>query len=207
MGATSGSPPRGITSWTCSVWRSKRANNLPSLPLEQILQSFCPAGLDPANFSGHFFAAYLGRRLMTHATWSNEARIQRGLDLVGCPPTNFCRLMGIGKTRFLETLGGTSRGFDDEEAQKFLSFLERLHDLQAAVNEATRDPGTGLTARIPLDFSRVEQIATALACRLAQKICLEDGDHSLDQVAQDAMNALGRGAHALRATKILMEAK
>jgi hypothetical protein len=144
---------------------------------------------------------------MTHATWSNEARIQRGLDLVGCPPTNFCRLMGIGKTRFLETLGGTSRGFDDEEAQKFLSFLERLHDLQAAVNEATRDPGTGLTARIPLDFSRVEQIATALACRLAQKICLEDGDHSLDQVAQDAMNALGRGAHALRATKILMEAK
>jgi hypothetical protein len=144
---------------------------------------------------------------MTHATWSNEAQIQRGLDLVGCPPTNFCRLMGIGKTRFLETLGGTSRGFDDEEAQKFLSFLERLHDLQAAVNETTRDPETGKTVQIPLDFSRTEQIGIALATRLAQQICLEEGDRSLDQAAQDAVNALRRGAHALHATKILMEPK
>jgi hypothetical protein len=129
---------------------------------------------------------------MTHPTWSNEARVQRALDLVGCPPTNFCKLIGVGKTKFLEALNGTGRGFDDDEAQRYLSFLERLHELQNAINETTSDPVTGLSARIPLDFSRTEQIATALACRLAQKICLEDNDHTLDEAAQDSVNALRR---------------
>ena len=198
MGATSGSPPRGsLPGRAASGARSARI----LFPRCSPWSRFCSLSAQPvypANFSGHFFAAYLGRRLMTHATWSNEARIQRGLDLVGCPPTNFCRLMGIGKTRFLETLGGTSRGFDDEEAQKFLSFLERLHDLQAAVNETTRDPETGKTVHIPLDFGRTEQISIALATRLAQKICLEDGDRSLDQAAHDAVNALRRGVGGVK---------
>jgi hypothetical protein len=130
---------------------------------------------------------------MTHATWSNEAQIQRALDLVGCPPTNFCKLIGIGKTKFLEALSGTGRGFDDDEAQKFLSFLERLHELQSAVNETTRDPESGTTVHIPLDFGRTEQIGNALATRLAQKICLEDNDHSLDEAAQGSVNALRCG--------------
>lgn len=145
---------------------------------------------------------------MTHATWSNEARIQRALDLVGCPPTNFCKLIGVGKTRFLEALGGTGRGFDDDEAQQFLSFLERLHELQSAINETTRDPATGQTARVPLDFSRTEQIATALACRLAQKICLEDGDHTLDAAAAYALaNVAGTDRKQREKTENLTEKK
>jgi hypothetical protein len=146
------------------------------------------------NSFGHFFAAYSGRRLMTHATWSNEGRIQRALDLVGCPPTNFCRLMGIGKTRFAEAMSRTGRGFTDDEARAILSFLERLHDLQSAINETTRDPESGSVVHVPLDFTRTEQIGNALATRLAYQVCREDNDQSLDAAAQDSLNALRRGA-------------
>ena len=133
-----------------------------------------------------------------HSTWSNEARIQRALDSVGCGPTNFCKLVGCGRTRFQEAMNGTGRGFDDEEAQRYLSFLERLHDLQSAINETTRDPETGVTASIPLDFTRVEAIGNALATRLAQKICLEDGDHALDEAANRAVGELRRGSSGVK---------
>jgi hypothetical protein len=132
----------------------------------------------------------------THAAFSNEAKIQRGLDLLGCAAVNFCKLAGIcGKTRFMEAMNGIpGRHFNDKDAQALLSYLERLYDLQSAVDDTTRDPRTGQTVHVPLDFTRHEEIGVALTIRLAQTVCLEDDDHTLDAVAERATNALRSGA-------------
>jgi hypothetical protein len=129
---------------------------------------------------------------VTLAAFSNEAKIQRGLDLLGCASVNFCSLVGIcGKTRFMEALNGLSgRHFNDHDAQTFLSYLERLYELQRAIDETTRDPKTGQTIHIPVDFTRFEEIGNALTIRLAQTVCLEDDDHQLDAVAERATNVL-----------------
>jgi hypothetical protein len=126
------------------------------------------------------------------AAFSNEAKIQRGLDLLGCAAVNFCNLVGIcGKTRFMEAMNGVpGRHFNDKDAQEFLSYLERLYDLQRAVDDAARDPKTGRTIHVPMDFTRYEEIGEVLAIRLAQAVCLESDDHALDVAAQRATNSL-----------------
>jgi hypothetical protein len=125
-------------------------------------------------------------------TFSNERKIQRGLALLGCSPSAFCKLAGVcGKTRFMEAMNGLpGRHFSDTEAQALLSFLERLWELQAAVDEASRD-AFGRTSHVPLDFTRGEEIGNALTIRLAQKCLVEDGDHALDTAAELAIRALG----------------
>jgi hypothetical protein len=85
--------------------------------------------------------------------------------------------------------GIPGRHFSDQDAQVCLSYLERLYELQCAVDDTTRDPRTGRTTHVPLDFTRYEEIGEALAIRLAQTVCLEDNDHQLDAVAQRAMKA------------------
>jgi hypothetical protein len=126
------------------------------------------------------------------AAFSNEAKIQRGLDLLGCAAVNFCNLVGIcGKTRFMEAMNGVpGRHFNDQDAQACLSYLERLYELQRAVDDTTRDPRTGRTIHIPMDFTRYEEIGNALTIRLAQTVCLEGDDHALDVAAERAINSL-----------------
>jgi hypothetical protein len=127
------------------------------------------------------------------AAFSNEAKIQRGLDLLGCAAVNFCSLVGIcGKTRFMEAMNGVpGRHFNDQDAQTFLSYMERLYDLQNAIDDAARDPKTGGTIHVPMDFTRYEEIGEVLAIRLAQAVCLEGDDHALDAAAERAIKALG----------------
>jgi hypothetical protein len=126
------------------------------------------------------------------AAFSNEAKIQRGLDLLGCAAVNFCSLVGIcGKTRFMEAMNGVpGRHFSDQDAQACLSYLERLYELQRAVDDTTRDPRTGRTIHIPMDFTRYEEIGNALTIRLAQTVCLEGDDHALDIAAERAISSL-----------------
>jgi hypothetical protein len=133
--------------------------------------------------------------MSTHAplaAFSNEMKIQRGLDLLGCASVNFCSLVGVcGKTRFMQAMNGEAgRHFSDHDAQTFLSYLERLYELQRAIDETTRDPKTGTTSHVPMDFTRYEEIGNALTIRLAQTVCLEDDDHQLDAVAARVTNAL-----------------
>jgi hypothetical protein len=122
-------------------------------------------------------------------TLSNEARILRGLNLLNCPPTNFAKLAGIPKTRFLQGLNGEpGRAFSDEDAQRYLSFIEKLFELQVAVDELAKD-ANGKVKHLPLDWSRFNEIGDALVIRLAQQVCLETGDHQLDEVAARALKA------------------
>jgi hypothetical protein len=124
------------------------------------------------------------------ATLSNEAKIERGLALLGCSAAAFCKLAGIcGKTRFMEAMNGLpGRHFSEREAEALLFCLEQLWELQAAVDEASRDE-RGRTTHVPLDFSQYDRIKDALTIRLAQKCLKEEGDSSLDAAAQRATKA------------------
>jgi hypothetical protein len=105
------------------------------------------------------------------------------------PPSIFCKLGGFPRTRFEQGLRGEpGRSFGDDAAQRYLSFLEKLFNLQLAADELTRDKN-GLIKHLPLDWSKVDQINDALVIRNAQEICWETNDHQLDAVAERALKA------------------
>jgi hypothetical protein len=43
------------------------------------------------------------------AIHSNEAKIERTLKQLGCAAQNFCRIAGVGLTRFLQGVNGGAR--------------------------------------------------------------------------------------------------
>ena len=122
------------------------------------------------------------------ATHSNEARIAHTLKQLGCAAQNFCKIAGVGLTRFLQALNALpGKHFSDEQAAHLLEVLGELYELQLDVDAIT---GT----HVPINFVRIDDVLTALTIRRVAKIAAETNDHALDE-------------HALRATKILMETK
>jgi hypothetical protein len=114
---------------------------------------------------------------------SNEGRIAKALAQLGCPQTNFAKLANIPKTAFLNAMHGLPGcALSDETAQKALSFIERLWELQTAVDQLAK-------AHLPLDWGKYDQIGDALVVFQAKEICLETGDHQLDQAAEHALKA------------------
>jgi hypothetical protein len=123
------------------------------------------------------------------ATHSNEGKIQRGLEHLGCAARNFVLITNtVGLTRFMEGLNAVAgRHFSDAAAERMLEVLGEMYELQIDLD--------GLTgAHIPIDFSKVDAVTTALTIRRVAKIAAEENDHALDE-------------HALRATSALMERK
>ena len=61
------------------------------------------------------------------ATHSNEGKIQRGLEHLGCAARNFVLIANtVGLTRFMEGLNGVpGRHFSDAAAQRMLEVLGR----------------------------------------------------------------------------------
>jgi hypothetical protein len=123
------------------------------------------------------------------ATHSNEAKIQRGLEHLGCAARNFVLIAKtVGLTRFMEGLNGVpGRHFCDQDAQRMLESLGELYELQIDVDAVNG-------SHIPIDFSKVDAVGTALTIRRVAKIAAEENDHALD-------------AQALRATTALTERK
>jgi hypothetical protein len=122
------------------------------------------------------------------ASHSNEAKIARTLTQLGCASQNFCRIAGVGLTRFLQALNGVpGRHFSDEHAIHLLEVLGEVYELQLDVDRMAN-------AHIPINFTRVDAVMTALTIRRVAKIAAETNDHTLD-------------AHALRATTALVERK
>ena len=123
------------------------------------------------------------------ATHSNEGKIQRGLEHLGCAARNFVMIAGtLGLTRFMEGLNGVpGRHFSDATAGRMLEVLGEMYQLQIDLDAVNG-------AHIPIDFSKVDAVVTALTVRRVARIAAEDNDHALD-------------AHALRATTALMERK
>ena len=122
------------------------------------------------------------------AIHSNEAKIARTLTQLGCAAQNFCKIAGIGLTRCLQALNAVpGKHFSDEQAAHLLEVLGEIYDLQLDVDRMAN-------SHVPINFTRVDDVLTALTIRRVAKIAAETNDHALDE-------------HALRATKILMEAK
>jgi len=65
-------------------------------------------------------------------THSNEAKIQRGLEHLGCAARNFVLIANtIGLTRFMEGVNGVpGRHFSDAAAQRMLEVLGEMYELQ-----------------------------------------------------------------------------
>jgi hypothetical protein len=123
------------------------------------------------------------------ATYSNERKIQSGLEHLGCAARNFVLIANtVGLTRFMEGLNGVpGRHFSDANAQRMLEVLGEMYELQIDLDAVN---GT----HIPIDFSKVDAVDTALTIRRVAKIAADENDHVLDELA-------------LRATTALMERK
>jgi hypothetical protein len=122
------------------------------------------------------------------ASHSNEAKITRTLTQLGCAAQNFCRIAGVGLTRFLQGINAEpGKHFRDDYATHLLDVLGELYELQVDVDRMAN-------AHLPINFTRVEDVLTALTIRRVAKIAAEENDHRLD-------------AHALSATTALMERK
>jgi hypothetical protein len=111
------------------------------------------------------------------------------LEHLGCAARNFVLISNtVGLTRFMEGLNGVpGRHFSDAIAERMLEILSDMYELQIDLDAVNG-------AHIPIDFSRVDVITTALAIRRVAKIAAEENDHTLDE-------------QALRATRILTEKK
>jgi hypothetical protein len=122
------------------------------------------------------------------ASHSNEAKIARTLTQLGCAAQNFCKIAGVGLTRFLQALNAVpGRHFSDEQASNLLEVLGELYELQLDVDAIAK-------SHISINFTRVDDVITALTIRRVARIAAEDNDHTLD-------------SQALSATKNLMEQK
>ena len=122
------------------------------------------------------------------ATHSNEAKIERTLTQLGCAAQNFCKIAGVGLTRFLQAVNGEpGKHFRDEDAAHLLAVLGELYELQVDVDGIAN-------AHIPINFTRVDAVMTALTIRRVARIAAEENDHAVDE-------------QALRATTALMERK
>ena len=120
-------------------------------------------------------------------THCNEAKILRGLEHLGCAARNFVLITNtVGLTRFMEGLNGVpGRHFSDAVAERMLEVLGEMYQLQIDLDAVN---GT----HIPIDFSKVDAVTTALTIRRVARIASEQNDHTLD-------------AQALRATKSVKE--
>ena len=120
------------------------------------------------------------------ATHSNEAKIARTLAQLGCAAQNFCKIASVGLTRFLQALNAVpGRHFSDQQASHLLEVLGEMYELQLDVDAITK-------SHVPINFSRVDDVLTALTIRRVAKVAAEENDHTLD-------------SQALRATTVLME--
>jgi hypothetical protein len=119
------------------------------------------------------------------ATHSNEGKIQRGLEHLGCAARNFVLIAKtIGLTRFMEGMNGVpGRHFSDANAERLLELLGEMYELQIDLDAVS---GT----HIPIDFSKVDAVETALTVRRVAEIAREENDHALDAQALSATTAL-----------------
>lgn len=142
-------------------------------PEECLGRSFC------SNLVDEYFHG--GPLLATH---SNEARIVHTLKQLGCAAQNFCRIAGVGLTRFLQALNAVpGKHFADQQAAHLLEVLGEMYELQLDVDAITK-------THVPINFARVERVLTALAIRRVAKIMAEENDHTLDSQALGATKSL-----------------
>jgi hypothetical protein len=118
------------------------------------------------------------------ATHSNEGKIAHTLTQLDCAAQNFCRIAGVGLTRFLQGINAEpGKHFSDAYAAHLLDVLAELYELQLSVDAIA-------SSHVPINFTRVDDVLTVLAIRRVAKIMAEENDHTLDSRALSATTAL-----------------
>ena len=109
---------------------------------------------------------------------SPAGKIRDRLKLLDCGQPAFVKIDGkIGQTRLYEGLAGI-KPLDDTTAERLLALVNEMVALQEAVG-------------LPLNWAaNTEKIRAAVAMRRVQRLMNEQGDHSLDQVADQAAKRL-----------------
>jgi len=123
------------------------------------------------------------------ATHSNEGKIQRGLEHLGCAARNFVLIANtVGLTRFMEGLNGVpGRHFSDAAAQRMLESLGELYELQIdvdAMNGAHRDAANPRfrQCRIPSKGGKPAR-SDAWSDRSGEEALRNDSRHEHDRLA------------------------
>jgi hypothetical protein len=130
-------------------------------------------------------AAKVGRQVeeFMRAAFAPESVIDQALRDLECSGRSFRSIafqngVKIGDTSFKEVLADHTRSFDRDLAGKLLDVLKQMRSLQREVGNA------------PVDWSRTDKVATALALRRHAQAMREEGDHSLDGFAERATQAV-----------------
>ena len=94
---------------------------------------------------------------MAVPTFSPEGRMIERLRKLDCAESSFAKIViGIaGKTRIAEAFKDSTRGFDNDVAEKLLDKIVQMEELQKVI------------APIPIAWERTEEIRNALTIRLA----------------------------------------
>jgi hypothetical protein len=93
-------------------------------------------------------------------------------------------ISGVGLTRFLQGLNAVpGKHFADQQAAHLLEVLGELYELQLDLDAIAK-------SHIPINFSRVDDVMTALTIRRVARIAAEDNDHTVDSQALQATTAL-----------------
>jgi len=119
------------------------------------------------------------------ATLSNESRIASGLRVLNCSGRSLVRIakncgVQISDGPFSE---GMRTSLDLATAEKLLSILERMRELQDSITEAA----DGVT--INIDWRQIEKVSRALTMRLVQDTArqLKIEDPRFDAIAAKAI--------------------
>ena len=116
---------------------------------------------------------------------SNEGKIARGLSHLGCAAMNFCKFANVvSLSRFQQAMNDIpGKHFNDDDAARLLEVLGELYELQVDADAITG-------SHLPLNFARVDDVMTALVIRRVARIAGEEGNHTLDKMAERATNAV-----------------
>lgn len=124
---------------------------------------------------------------------SVEGRLESGRREIGCDSARvfieLAKALGVKISHggYSEAING-KKALDRETGQKLFDVLERMRELQNAVNSAI-DPDGNRVGFVIVDWSRTEKVADALAYRLLRRIA-GDQIEGLREAADTATKAV-----------------
>jgi len=112
---------------------------------------------------------------MTVPSFSAEGRMIERLRRLNCSEFAFTKIVSgiIGKNRIAEAFKDPTKSFENQTAERLLEKILQMEELAQAV------------APVPVDWSRAEQVSTAITIRLTANTAREMGipQDNLDSAA------------------------
>jgi hypothetical protein len=126
---------------------------------------------------------------------SREGRINSRATALGLKTIHLAELSagvsGANKSSLYVSLTDKDFPLPAAVADHIEQTLNELEELNAAVQQSVRRVA-GDASQVTIDWGRTEQISNALLARRAARILVQEGDHSLDAVAETATKELAK---------------